>query len=108
MHFFLGALSVRNTYHDVSRTHIHANLADQCQRHPITWFQGGASFVDHLCYYFCLALLCFHVRLFVDALWTPAGKGLTSWPSFGMSNCGVHFPVGILGQVLCLIVCIDS
>ena len=24
-------------------------------------------------------LLCFHVRLFVDALWSPAGKGLTSW-----------------------------
>ena len=40
-------------------------------------FQGSASFVDHLCY-FCLVLLCFHARLFVDALWSPAGKGLTS------------------------------
>ena len=29
--------------------------------------------MDHLCY-FCLVLLCFHVRLFVDALWSPAGK----------------------------------
>ena len=34
---------------------------------------------------FCLVLLCFHARLFVDALWSPAGKGLTSWLSFVMS-----------------------
>ena len=26
-----------------------------------------------------LFLLCFRVRLFIDALWSPAGKGLTSW-----------------------------
>ena len=44
--------------------------------------------MDHLCY-FCLVLLCFHVRLFVDALWSSAGKGLTSWLSFVMSNCDV-------------------
>ena len=42
----------------------------------------------HLCY-FCLVLLCFHARLFVDALWSPAGKGLTSWLSFVMSTCDV-------------------
>ena len=40
--------------------------------------------MDHLCY-FCLVLLCFHARLFVDAIWSPAGKGLTSWLSFVMS-----------------------
>ena len=34
-------------------------------------------------------LLCFHARLFVDALRSPAGKGLTSWLSLVMSNCGV-------------------
>ena len=44
--------------------------------------------MDHLCY-FCLVLFCFHVRLFVDALWSPAGKGLTSWLSCVMSNCDV-------------------
>ena len=44
--------------------------------------------MDHLCY-FVLFLLCFHARLFVDDLWTPAGKGLTSWLSFVMSNCDV-------------------
>ena len=40
--------------------------------------------MDHLCY-FCLVLLCFHARLFVDALWSPAGKRLTSRLSFVMS-----------------------
>ena len=41
-----------------------------------------------------LFLLCFHVRLFIDALWSPAGKGLTSWISFVMSNCEVvTFPL---------------
>ena len=34
-----------------------------------------------------LCLLCFRGRLFVDALWSPAGKGLTSWLSFVMSYC---------------------
>ena len=34
-----------------------------------------------------LFLLCFRARLFIDALWSPAWKGLTSWLSFVMSNC---------------------
>ena len=56
-------------------------------------FQDSASFVDNLCY-FCLVLLCFHARLFVDALWSPAGEWLTSWLSFVMSNCDVvTFPL---------------
>ena len=33
-----------------------------------------------------LYLLCFPVRLFIDALWSPVGKGLASWLSFGMSD----------------------
>ena len=49
-------------------------------------FLGGASFVDHS-FYFWLVILCFHAHLFIDALWSPAGKGLTSWLSFVMSNC---------------------
>ena len=49
--------------------------------------------MDHLCY-FCLVLLCFYVHLFVDALWLPAGKGLTSWLLFVMSNRDVvTFPL---------------
>ena len=53
----------------------------------------GTFLLDHLCY-FCLVLLCFHARLFVDALWSPAGKGLTTWLSFVMSSCDVvTFPL---------------
>ena len=37
--------------------------------------------MNSLCY-FCLVLLCIRTRLFIDALWSPAGKGLTSWLSF--------------------------
>ena len=49
--------------------------------------------MDHLCN-FCLVLLRFHARLFVDALWSPAGKGLTSLLSFVMTNCDVvTFPL---------------
>ena len=49
--------------------------------------------MDHLCY-FCLILLCFPAHLFIDALWSPDGKGLTSWLSFVMSNCeAVTFPL---------------
>ena len=44
-------------------------------------------------------------RLFFADLWSPAGKGLTSWLLFVMFNCVfVTFPCGILGQVWRLIV----
>ena len=49
--------------------------------------------MDNLCY-LCHVLLCFHARLVVDALWSPAGKRLTSWLSCVMSNCDVvTFPL---------------
>ena len=34
-----------------------------------------------------ICLLCHCARLFICALWTPDGKGLTSWLSFVVSNC---------------------
>ena len=46
-------------------------------------------FVDHLCYFRLFCLFCFRARLFICALWSSAGKGLTSWLSFVMSNCKV-------------------
>ena len=50
--------------------------------------------IDHILCHFCLVLLCFHARLFVDALWSPAGKGLTYWLSFVMCICDVvTFPL---------------
>ena len=52
--------------------------------------------MDDLCY-LCLVLLCFHARLVVAALWSPAGKGLTSWLSIVMSNYDVvTFPLVFL------------
>ena len=37
-------------------------------------------------------LLC--ARLFICALWSTAGKGLTSWLSFVVSNCKlITFPL---------------
>ena len=43
--------------------------------------------MGHLCFFSVLCLLCICARLFICALWSPAGKGLTSWLSFVVSNC---------------------
>ena len=40
--------------------------------------------MDHLCY-LCLVLVML-LRLFIAALWSPAGKRLTSWLLSVMSN----------------------
>ena len=63
--------------------------------------------MDLLCFCSVLCLLCLCARLFNCALWSPAGKGLTSWLSFVVSNCEfVTFPlVSWVGVVLD---CIDS
>ena len=37
--------------------------------------------MDLLCFCSVLCLLCLCARLFICALWSPAGKGLTSWLS---------------------------
>ena len=50
--------------------------------------------MDLLCVCSVLCLLCLCARLFICALWSPAGKGLTSWLSFVVSNCEfVTFPL---------------
>ena len=41
----------------------------------------GGTFVDILCFCSVLCLLCLCARLFICALWSPAGKGMTSWLS---------------------------
>ena len=49
------------------------------------------------------------LRLFIATLWSPAGKGLTSWLSFVMFNCVfVTFPCDTLGHVWYLIVSIPD
>ena len=46
-------------------------------------------------------------RLLIAALWSPAGKGLTSWLLFVMLNCFCHFPMWYPGSGEVLD-CIDS
>ena len=59
--------------------------------------------MDHLCN-LCLVFVMLSC-LFIAALWSPAGKRLTSWFLFVMFNCVfVTIPSGILGQVWYLIV----
>ena len=60
-------------------------------------------FVDHLCF-LCLVFLM--LSLYIAPLWSPAGKGLTSWLALvGDVYCiFVTFPCGILDQVYYLIV----
>ena len=58
--------------------------------------------------FFCLEFaipLCASVY---SALWSPAGKGLTSWPSFVVSNCEfVIFPLVSWVRLWYYIVSID-
>ena len=63
--------------------------------------------MDHLGY-LCLVFVILQ-RLFIAALWSPAGKELTSWLLFVMPNCDfIAFPCGILGQVWYFIVFIPD
>ena len=59
-------------------------------------------FLPCICYAFV-----FRARLFIDALWSPTGKGLTAWLSFVMSNCEfVTFQ--LVSWVSVVLDCIDS
>ena len=63
--------------------------------------------MDHLCN-LCLVFVLIP-RLFIAALLSPAGIGLTFWLSFVMFNCVfVTFQCGIPGQVWYLIVLIPD
>ena len=58
---------------------------------------------------FCsvLCLLCFCARLFICALWSPAGKGLTTWLSFVASSVSLSLSHWYPGSGVVLD-CIDS
>ena len=74
---------------------------------PVTYLTDRSKAVDHLCY-FCIMFVMLS-RLLIAALWSPAGKGLTSWLSFVVLNCVVvTFPFGFLDQVWYLIVSIPN
>ena len=57
---------------------------------------------------FCLVFAMFCARLFICALWSPAGKGLTSWLSFVVSAVSLSLSHWYLGQVWYLIVSIPD
>ena len=57
--------------------------------------------MDHLCY-FCIVFVMLS-RLLIAALWSPAGKGLTS----GVKLCDCCFPIWYPGSCMVLD-CIDS
>ena len=77
---------------------------------PVKYFSDHSKAVLLLwiiCVISVLCLSCFRGRLFIAALWSPAGNWLTSWLSFVMFNClFVTFPCDSLAQVWYLIVLI--
>ena len=56
---------------------------------------------------FCLVFAMFCTRLFICALWSPAGKGLTSWLSFVVSTVSLSLSHWYPGSGVVLN-CIDS
>ena len=56
---------------------------------------------------FCLVFAMFCARLFICALWSPAGKGLTSWLSFVVSIVSLSLSHWYPGSGVVLD-CIDS
>ena len=89
MHRWVRCLSCKpNIYMSWSTSELRVRLARR--ETPVNIFTDHSKAVLLLWIIFVisvLCLLCFCVRLFIDALWSPAGKGLTSWFSFVMSNC---------------------
>ena len=63
--------------------------------------------MDLLCFCSVLWLLCLCARLFICALWSPAGKGLTSWLSFVVSTVSLSLSHWYPGSGVVLD-CIDS
>ena len=64
-------------------------------------------FMYLLCFCSVLCLLCLCARLFICALWSPAGKGLTSWLSFVVSTVSLSLSHWYPGSGVVLD-CIDS
>ena len=57
---------------------------------PVKYFTDRSKTVLLLWIFYVFSVLCllyFFARLFMCALLSPAGKGLTSWLSFVVSNC---------------------
>ena len=64
-------------------------------------------FCGSFMFLFCLVFAMFCVCLFICALWSPAGKGLTSWLSFVVSTVSLSLSHWYPGSGVVLD-CIDS
>ena len=84
---------------------------------PLNWFKPSSKIFLLAVprrYFFCgsfvlfLSCVCYaFAHLFIDALWSLAGKGLTSWLSFVMSRVFVTFQCGIYPWSIVVLDCID-
>ena len=63
--------------------------------------------MDRLCFCSVSCLLCLCARLLICALWSPAGKELTSWLSFVVSAVSLPLSHWYPGSGVVLD-CIDS
>ena len=63
--------------------------------------------MDILCFCSVLCLLCPCAHLFICSLWSPAGKGLTSWLSFVVSTVSLSLSHWYSGSGV-IPACIDS
>ena len=63
--------------------------------------------MDLLCFGSVLCLLCLCAHLFICALWSPAGKGMTSWLSFVVSTVSLSLSHWYSGSGV-VFDCIDS
>ena len=75
------------------------SLPKLCEQVSSRLYYGNLDFV--------LCLLCLCARLFICALWSPAGKGLTSWLSFVVSTVSLSLSHWYPGSGVVLD-CIDS
>ena len=66
-----------------------------------------SSIKQDFMFLFCLVFAMFCARLFICALWSPAGKGLTSWLSFVVSTVSLSLSHWYPGSGVVLD-CIDS
>ena len=75
------------------------------------YFTDRSKAVLHLWIFYVFALslclLCLCARLFICALWLPAGKGLTAWLSFVASTVSLSLSHWYPGSGVVLD-CIDS
>ena len=80
-----------------------------CRRvfNPMLYLTIHSAFRIFLCFCSVLCLLCLCARLFMCALWSPAGKGLASWLSFVVSAVSLSLSHWYPGSGLVLD-CIDS